>query len=67
MAGGSRYSSGKKLDPIRNDFETIRIVCVIHMKQYYTYISLPITLFKYPYFMITLLNMNISQFKMFLQ
>ena len=24
MAGGNRYSSGRKLDPIRNAFETIR-------------------------------------------
>ena len=41
MAGGSRYSSGKKLDPIRNGFEINKnCVCVIHMKQYYTSVCL---------------------------
>ena len=32
------------------------------MKQYHTYISLPIISIKYPYFMITLLNMNMNIF-----
>ena len=40
-------------------------LCMIHMKQYYTYICLPITLFRYPHYIITLLNMIIFQLIIF--
>ena len=42
-------------------------LCLCNLHEAILYISLPIPLTKYPYFMTTLLNMNISQFRMFLQ
>ena len=69
MAGGSRYSSRETLKtwPNQKQFWNNKNCVLIHMKQYYAYISLPIPLSKYPHSMITSLNMNISKFRMFLQ
>ena len=67
MAGGSRYSSGKKNLTQSETVLKRKELCLCNLHEAILYISLPITIIKYPYFMTTLLNLNISQLRMFLQ